>query len=133
MKVKILRAANNRVWYVNRVGETFEVQDRVRSDDTPMAVYMLVDGSKGIWKSDVELVTEPRLYNHEGVDYELPEWAKYVTKDSKEATKLYAWEGKPTYEHGKHASGYINSSGKRLDVLRPYVKPLPEGAFIAEV
>lgn len=75
---------------------------------------------------------EPKLFNHEGVDYVVPEWAKYVTFDGHEcgSKSLFAWENKP--EHKGDDAGFRADRGM-FARMRKYVKSLPEGAFIKEV
>jgi hypothetical protein len=115
-------------WY--SIGGTFEV-----AESGSIWIVMDVGGAyhgRGIYKEHCDIVPdEPRLYEHEGVQYELPDWAKFVTCDGT-SRSLFAWENKPETDQSERSCYFYTSEGKR-DTLRKYVKPLPEGAFIEEL
>jgi len=71
-----------------------------------------------------------RLIEHEGIKYEVPAWANYLTRDCKERD-VFAWEEKPEWK-GELLGYQDNSMAKRCRVL-PYVEPKPEGYFFVEI
>ena len=112
-------------WY--STGGTFEV-----SEGNQMWIVLnegSINHGRGIFKEHCDIVPdEPRLYEHEGVQYVLPDWAKFVTRDYVNAN-LFAWEEKP--EMSGHM-GFMSQGGQRT-MLFQYIKPLPAGAFIKEL
>lgn len=122
------------LWYASKIGREYVVnvkgfEDCVHRD---YGIGHGVEDMAGsvIFASHFEVVqVKPRLFNHEGVDYELPKWAKYVTCDGKGKTP-FAWECKP--KHTDDLGYWHDTVEGEVERLKPYVK-LPEGAFIAEV
>lgn len=121
--VKITGSDSGLSWYKAAIGHVYEVteynEDCYRRADAP---------NYFIRKCDCEVVNpEPKLFSHEGKEYVVPEWVKYVTCDAK-GERLIGWGRKPIY-FGK-VSGYQGTGP--VAPLEVYVK-LPEGAFIKEV
>lgn len=124
-----VRVTNDK--YTSPIGRIVEVSEETIPGRDGMYYTGTAPDNISVYVHHCEIVpdeTTPRLYIHEGVKYELPEWANFVTRDNEEAA-LFAWQNKPEYSTG---IGFYTDKGQR-ERINPYVVPIPEGAFIVEL
>lgn len=127
MKVKIIKQNHPGTWY--KAGDIIEVSEKRVS-----ANCHKTSDDRWVFAEDfVVIPDQPRLYTHDGIQYELPEWATYVTRDGVDKL-VFAWEFKPenTGEGTNYANFQDNKHNGKRKLLKAYI-PLPEGAFIEDV
>jgi hypothetical protein len=121
-KVRITKCSGEGYWYKHKVGEVFEIEGEDCDD------YKVIGGVYWIEKKDCERIPA-NTHVHEGKVYALPSWVKHVTCDGK-GKPVFGWAEKPVFD--KDSKAFYTADGRRT-MLKLYVEPLPEGAYIKEV
>ena len=130
MKIKIVSCTGDSWWYADKIGQEYDVIEvKIMRDGEN---YQVCDNNNisYILKADAVDASIPRLYEHEGVQYILPDYVKYVTCDGVDKA-LIGWANTPAWLDTD--MGYQSSKGGLQQVLVKYIKPLPKGAFLVEV
>lgn len=123
MQVKIIKSSH---WHTGKIGQIFTVkkggfQDGYVVVDDPRSKYH----QNGSYFEDYEIVPESKFVTYEDVRYEVPSWANHLTRDEI-GTDVFAWEFEPKWTEDK---GWYHSRIGKSDIIKPYVKPKPEGNF----
>jgi hypothetical protein len=127
MKVRITESSH---WHTGKVGQIFNVRkNSIRGDEyvnvnEPGSFY----NGNGLYPGDYEVVDENKIVEHDGVKYQVPGWATYLTRDSSNRG-VFAWEKRPEWDRN---AGYWTFEGQR-HVVQPYIEPLPEGNFFTKI
>lgn len=127
MRVRIIKSE---AWHLGLTGREFNVTGHaggyVRVVDTE---YL----GNGLLPDDYEVVPDTKIVKHDGVEYEVPDWAKFLTRDGT-LFSVFAWEKQPVWKdvHNEWAHDLSKPTGM-IRCVEPYVKPKPEGNFFTPI
>lgn len=132
MKVRVVKGG---FWHEGKIGEVFNVE---LTGQTPVIARVDDPGSiyheNGFFAGDFEMVTETtastdtKLVQHEGITYEVPRWAKFLTRDKTDKPVFY-WEFSPKWHNDDMGWYHSDVNVGRNGRVVPYVAPKPAGNF----